>query len=299
MSASRSSVFVGGCRRDGSHAPAAAAEKSRALLAALTACNGRVRIHGCGRAGREVRELRAYGRRRAACWRFPCTLATARTWRTTAERARASIFVVRASATAACARRALAMSALLAALAKTQFATQNPTATAARYVKASLVGRPDTASAVGWCTRRASGITPRSGRASQSRNGEGAVAGRWCSNSRGRSAAAMDAELAVPKPVEPTFRLKPHDHKKCVHRRVTAAGNSIAASPAPNARRQPRRSCRFSPSAVKKACEEVVNAVLEGKAWHGEEETVWTVQIAEQIKARVKGEWPPLPPVIG
>lgn len=47
--------------------------------------------------------------------------------------------------------------------------------------------------------------------------------------------------------------------------------------------------CRFSPSAVKKVCEDVVTSVLAGKAWHGEEETVWTVQIAEQIKFLVKG----------
>ncbi len=48
--------------------------------------------------------------------------------------------------------------------------------------------------------------------------------------------------------------------------------------------------CRFSPAVIQKIGEEVVHSVLDGKEWSGEEETVWTVSITEQIKARVKGE---------
>ncbi len=50
------------------------------------------------------------------------------------------------------------------------------------------------------------------------------------------------------------------------------------------------RACRFYPSIARNICESVTNEVLEGKSWSGEEETVWTVQIADQVKARVKQE---------
>lgn len=36
-------------------------------------------------------------------------------------------------------------------------------------------------------------------------------------------------------------------------------------------------------------CESVVTSTLEGKAWNGEEETVWAVSITENIKAKVRG----------
>mmetsp|Transcript_111152 Transcript_111152/g.309003 ORF Transcript_111152/g.309003 Transcript_111152/m.309003 type:complete len:134 (+) Transcript_111152:174-575(+) len=45
---------------------------------------------------------------------------------------------------------------------------------------------------------------------------------------------------------------------------------------------------RFRPSQVRKACEEVLASVLDGKVWKGEEETIWSVEIAEEIKRRVK-----------
>jgi tctex1 domain-containing protein 2 len=45
---------------------------------------------------------------------------------------------------------------------------------------------------------------------------------------------------------------------------------------------------RFSPSVVKKIIEDVLKGTLEGKTWNGEEETVWTVSISEQIKQKVK-----------
>ncbi len=48
--------------------------------------------------------------------------------------------------------------------------------------------------------------------------------------------------------------------------------------------------CRFYPSIARNICESVTNEVLDGKSWSGEEETVWTVQIADQVKARVKQE---------
>ena len=63
------------------------------------------------------------------------------------------------------------------------------------------------------------------------------------------------------RPVENTYRLVPHDEK------------------------------RFSPSAARKGCVDVVRANLEGKAWNTDEETVWTVQITEQVKQRVRGAW--------
>lgn len=47
-------------------------------------------------------------------------------------------------------------------------------------------------------------------------------------------------------------------------------------------------------------CEEVVKRVLTGKVWTGEEETIWTVTISEDIKAKVKGASPasPAPPAL-
>lgn len=68
----------------------------------------------------------------------------------------------------------------------------------------------------------------------------------------------MDVETGVLKHYEPTYRMKPYDDQK------------------------------FSPSAVQAVCEEVVKAVLDGKVWNGEEETVWTVSITEQIKQKVR-----------
>merc|ERR1719471_2182076 len=47
---------------------------------------------------------------------------------------------------------------------------------------------------------------------------------------------------------------------------------------------------RFYPSEARRIAEEVTNEVLAGKSWLGEEETVWSVQIAEQVKARIKAE---------
>jgi hypothetical protein len=64
-------------------------------------------------------------------------------------------------------------------------------------------------------------------------------------------------EDVVIKTYEPTYRLKPYDEKK------------------------------FSPSAVRAVCEEIVNATLQGKSWNGDEEAVWSVDMTEQIKAKV------------
>ena len=62
--------------------------------------------------------------------------------------------------------------------------------------------------------------------------------------------------------VEPTYRLRPHEELK------------------------------FSPPAVSRISEEVVKAMLSDKKWIGEgEEAVWTVQITEQVKSKVIGEW--------
>uniref|UniRef100_A0A7S1G226 Dynein light chain n=1 Tax=Bicosoecida sp. CB-2014 TaxID=1486930 RepID=A0A7S1G226_9STRA len=45
---------------------------------------------------------------------------------------------------------------------------------------------------------------------------------------------------------------------------------------------------KFRPSQVRKITTEVVHSTLDGKTWNGEEEAMWTVQIAEEIKRRVK-----------
>ena len=57
----------------------------------------------------------------------------------------------------------------------------------------------------------------------------------------------------------------------------------------PTYRMQPPSDQKFSPSAVKQIIEEVVIKVLADKAWSGEEEALWTVTIADEIKARVRG----------
>lgn len=41
---------------------------------------------------------------------------------------------------------------------------------------------------------------------------------------------------------------------------------------------------------MKKICADVVKETLDGKKWTGEEETIWTVSISEEIKARVKSK---------
>ena len=53
----------------------------------------------------------------------------------------------------------------------------------------------------------------------------------------------------------------------------------------------PSRCCpRFSPSAARAISEEVCASILAGKVWTGEgEEVVWTVQITESVKEKVKG----------
>ncbi len=47
---------------------------------------------------------------------------------------------------------------------------------------------------------------------------------------------------------------------------------------------------RFYASQAKAICESVTTSVLDKKAWRGEEEPVWSVQIAEQVKQRIKSE---------
>ena len=67
---------------------------------------------------------------------------------------------------------------------------------------------------------------------------------------------------AEEKYIEPTYLMRPYEEKK------------------------------FSPSAARQISQEVCAAILEGKAWTGDgEEVVWTVQIAEQVKNRLKGAW--------
>lgn len=69
-------------------------------------------------------------------------------------------------------------------------------------------------------------------------------------------------------------------------------GGGIIRHYEPTYRMKPSDEHKFQPAVVKKVCEDVVNGALAGKAWNGEEETVWTVGISEQIKAKVRGTWP-------
>ncbi len=65
-----------------------------------------------------------------------------------------------------------------------------------------------------------------------------------------------------------------------------AAARLPAANPPPNA----PSSRRFAPSVARQISQEVCASMLEGKSWTGDgEEVVWTVQIAEQVKNRLKG----------
>ena len=47
---------------------------------------------------------------------------------------------------------------------------------------------------------------------------------------------------------------------------------------------------RFRPSVVKAICKEVVDGFLKEREWKGDEETVWTRTLADEIRTRVKGE---------
>lgn len=58
----------------------------------------------------------------------------------------------------------------------------------------------------------------------------------------------------------------------------------------PTYRMKPGEEDRFFPSVVRDICQEVMDSHLKDKSWTGEEETVWSVQICEDIKARVKSE---------
>ena len=57
----------------------------------------------------------------------------------------------------------------------------------------------------------------------------------------------------------------------------------------PTYRLEPTEENGFRPSAVRDICEEVVKQHLENKEWDPEEETVWTAQITDDVKAKVKG----------
>ncbi|CAE7861911.1 unnamed protein product, partial [Symbiodinium sp. KB8] len=46
----------------------------------------------------------------------------------------------------------------------------------------------------------------------------------------------------------------------------------------------------FRPSVVKAICKEVVDGFLKEREWKGDEETVWTRTLADEIRTRVKGE---------
>ena len=56
----------------------------------------------------------------------------------------------------------------------------------------------------------------------------------------------------------------------------------------PTYRMKPTEEQRFFPSVARDICEEVIKSHLDGKSWNGEEETVWSVQISEDIKARLR-----------
>lgn len=58
----------------------------------------------------------------------------------------------------------------------------------------------------------------------------------------------------------------------------------------PTYRLEPTEENRFRPSQVRDICESVVKQHLEGKEWDPEEETVWTAQITDEVKDKVKGK---------
>ena len=117
--------------------------------------------------------------------------------------------------------------------------------------------------------------------------------------------------------MEPTYLLRPYEEKKCVAGQAAlralrtlvvgaplwtaAAGarppSSLFFSPLlhAHAHKHPRKTpfrcrTRFSPSAARAISEEVCASILAGKVWTGEgEEVVWTVQITESVKEKVKG----------
>jgi len=74
------------------------------------------------------------------------------------------------------------------------------------------------------------------------------------------SGGAVPAALTGEKYVEPTYRLGPYPDKM------------------------------FSPAQARSISEEVCQSILNGKEWTGEgDEAVWTVQITEKVKERMKG----------
>lgn len=96
-----------------------------------------------------------------------------------------------------------------------------------------------------------------------------------------------DERPAVIKHYEPTYIMQPAEDKKYVLNVAAAAALCRVHSNVDAL--LTRAHGRFHPSAVRKACEKVVKKTLTGKVWTGEEETVWTVSISEDIKAAVKG----------
>lgn len=99
-------------------------------------------------------------------------------------------------------------------------------------------------------------------------------------HNRPKGKVAFTMEDGIIRQYEPTYRLKPHDELKCDDPATGLQTPSLDDVFTP---------CRFSPSAVRKAAEEVIRSVLEDKVWNGEDEAVWTVTITEQVKQRVRG----------
>lgn len=56
----------------------------------------------------------------------------------------------------------------------------------------------------------------------------------------------------------------------------------------PTYRMKPYEEQKFSPPTVTAICKDVMDKMLADKVWTDEEETVWAVQITEQIKNRVR-----------
>ena len=100
--------------------------------------------------------------------------------------------------------------------------------------------------------------------------------------------------------IEPTFRLQPPEDQKFVPATPTCAVPSPAERPrsgattadvcgAPSLAHSAVPPRRFSVAAARRVLEDVVTSQLQGKAWQGEEEAVWTISLTEAIKARIKG----------
>ena len=99
-----------------------------------------------------------------------------------------------------------------------------------------------------------------------------------------------DGRPAVIKQYEPTYLLKPHEHTRYDCTPALLHTLSLFFLFFTFSLFLPLSFRRFYPSEARKVCEDVVMEVVGKQEWRGEEETVWSVQIAEKVKARIKSD---------